>query len=42
MLGHDDATAAELLRLAQEDVEERWRTYEHMAALRPGDGGTKS
>jgi pyruvate-ferredoxin/flavodoxin oxidoreductase len=29
----DPAAARELLRLAQNDVIERWRTYEHLAAL---------
>jgi pyruvate-ferredoxin/flavodoxin oxidoreductase len=33
----DPAAARELLRLAQEDVRERWRLYEHWAAL-PANG----
>jgi pyruvate-ferredoxin/flavodoxin oxidoreductase len=36
MLVQANPTAArELLRLAQEDVRDRWRMYEHLAALHP-------
>ena len=34
----DPAAARDLLRLAQEDVRERWRLYEHLAALPAPDG----
>ncbi|MCL4544351.1 MAG: pyruvate:ferredoxin (flavodoxin) oxidoreductase [Chloroflexi bacterium] len=33
LLQRDEAAAKELLRLAQQDVAERWRRYERMAAL---------
>jgi pyruvate-ferredoxin/flavodoxin oxidoreductase len=35
----DPAAAKELLRLAEDDVRERWRTYEHLAALPVGSVG---
>jgi hypothetical protein len=34
----DPAAARELLALAQEDVHQRWRAYEHLAAAVPGNG----
>jgi pyruvate-ferredoxin/flavodoxin oxidoreductase len=43
MLVQSDPTAArELLRLAQEDVHDRWRLYQHLAAMPTNNGNSSS